>query len=71
MHYTDQIDLLRHAHPELANEFAAFQGVSDILAWMQRRDLTRAAVDIIGMDEFEYDFLIEQGPGCWLAFGIT
>jgi hypothetical protein len=63
---------MRSAHPRLAADLAGFNRVSDVLAWMQRRDLCSAAVDMIGMDEFEYDFLIElHAEGCWLAFGLT
>ena len=72
MRYQDHIQPVHGFSPALAAELAGFNGVSDILAWMQRRGLCSAAVDMIGMDEFEYDFLIElQNEGCWLAFGLT
>ena len=72
MRYQRSLADLRRAAPHLAAEFAAFAGVSDVLAWMQRHGLCSAAVDMIGMDEFEYDFLIElKTEGCWLAFGLT
>jgi hypothetical protein len=72
MQYTDYCNGLRSTHPELAEEFARFGGISDVLAWMQRRDLCRTAVDMIGQDEFHYDFLIQlPAEGGWLVFGVT
>ena len=72
MDYSDYCDALRAMHPRLTEELASFNGVSDMLAWMQRRDLCHAAVDMVALDEFEYDFLIElQNEGRWLAFGLT
>jgi hypothetical protein len=71
MTYAADVNVLREMHSALAEELAAFRGVSDLLDWMQRANLTRAAVDIIGQDEFEYDFLIQLPAGEWLAFGIT
>jgi len=68
----DSLRVLRSTHPDLAEEVRHFRGVSDILMWMQQTGRTRAAVDIVGQDEFHYDFLIELEPGGdWLAFGIT
>ena len=47
-------------------------GVADVLAWMRRAGLAQTVVDIVGMDEFEYDFLIRLRPdGEWVAFGVT
>ena len=44
----------------------------------QREQLVRrlaakdSSIDLIGMDEFEYDFLVEVKPeGLWLTFGVT
>jgi hypothetical protein len=72
MKYAEHIAALRATDPTLAEEAAGFRGVSDVLAWMQRRGLARTAVDIVGQDEFEYDFLIQLEPaGRWLAFGLT
>jgi hypothetical protein len=70
--YADHVEVLRHQDPDLADEVAAFPSITGVLAWMQRRGLARAAVDIIGQDEFHYDFLIElERGGRWLAFGVT
>ncbi len=72
MQYADYCDALRATHPQLADEFARFGGISDVLAWMQRRDLCRTAVDIVGQDEFHYDFLIQlPADGGWIAVGVT
>jgi hypothetical protein len=70
--YPDYVEALRKEFPELAEEFANFRGIDGVLNWMKRRNLCRAAVDIIGQDEFCYDFLIQFEPGRrWIAFGVT
>jgi hypothetical protein len=70
--YPDYVAALRTDAPELAEELAAFQGITGVLDWMKRRGLCQAAVDIVGQDEFHYDFLIQFEPGGrWLAFGVT
>jgi hypothetical protein len=69
--YADYIALLRQQEPALAEELAGFAGMGAVLDWMQRRELTRTAVDIVGMDEFHYDFLLQLPSGRWLVFGVT
>jgi hypothetical protein len=70
--YADHIEALRNESPDLAAETASFRSVEAVLQWMKQRGLTRAAVDLVGMDEFSYDFLIQLEPnGRWIAFGIT
>ena len=70
--YADHVERLRAACPDLASEFAPFHGVEEVLQWMQRRYGGRVAVDIVGQDEFHYDFLIELEPGGrWVSFGVT
>jgi hypothetical protein len=70
--YVEYVNRLRAEWPDLAEEFGRFTGVEQVLQWMQRRDLCRASVDIVGQDEFHYDFLIQFDPGGrWLAFGVT
>ena len=71
--YPDYLRLLRNEAAELADEFASFTGVKDVLDWMQRRGLFgRDGVDMVGQDEFHYDFLIQLEPtGRWLVFGVT
>ena len=72
LEYADYLERLRAREPELAQAFAGFTGIENVLDWMKRRGLCRAAVDIMGQDEFEYDFLLQLEPdGRWLAFGVT
>jgi hypothetical protein len=72
LEYADYVTALRRESPELAAEVASFRCMEQVLQWMQQRRLTQAAVDLIGMDEFSYDFLIQLEPeGRWLAFGVT
>ena len=72
MNYHDHVEALRAHRPDLAAELACFTGVSSVLAWMQARGLARTSVDIVGQDEFEYDFTIRLAPGAeWLSFGQT
>jgi hypothetical protein len=69
--YADYVERLRGA-PELAAEFASFSGVEQVLQWMLRRYGGKVAVDIVGQDEFHYDFLVELEPGGrWISFGVT
>jgi hypothetical protein len=68
----DYLQRLRATDPQLAEEFAGFTGVEQVLQWMARRGLATTAVDIVGQDEFEYDFLVRlDAAGRWLAFGVT
>jgi hypothetical protein len=70
--YPDYVETLRAREPDLAEEFARFTGITAVLDWMKRRGLTGTAVDIVGQDEFYYDFLIQMEPaGRWLSFGVT
>ena len=70
--YADYVAALREEEPELAAQVGSFRGLEQVLQWMQRRGLTHAAVDLIGMDEFSYDFLIQfEAAGRWIAFGVT
>lgn len=70
--YADYVTALRDDSPELAAEVASFRGLEQVLQWMHQRGLTQSTVDMIGMDEFSYDFLIQLEPdGRWIAFGVT
>jgi hypothetical protein len=70
--YSDYVAKLRSCEPELADALAGFHGVEDVLQWMQRRGLCHMPVDIVGQDEFSYDFLVQfEAQGRWLAFGVT
>jgi hypothetical protein len=70
--YPADLERLRLTLPALADEIAAFVGIGQVIDWMTARTEGRPSIDLIGMDEFEYDFLVECSPeGCWLAFGVT
>ena len=70
--YAEDIVRLRGALPKIADEIAKFVGIGQVMDWMTGRSPGRASVDLIGMDEFEYDFLMELEPaGRWLVFGVT
>jgi hypothetical protein len=70
--YVDHVAALRARDAGLADEVASFTSISRVLTWMQQRALTQAKIDIVGQDEFHYDFMIELEPGGrWLVFGVT
>jgi hypothetical protein len=70
--FADDIVRLRATLPAVADEIASFVGIGQVMDWMVGRSSDKPAVDLIGMDEFEYDFLVEIEPaGRWLAFGVT
>jgi hypothetical protein len=72
LEYADHVAALRREEPALAGELAGFTGVGQVLEWMKRRGLAQTRVDLVGQDEFHYDFLIELEPGGrWLAVGVT
>ena len=72
LEYADHVQALRAEFPDLAAEVASFRSVEHVLQWMKRRGLTQTAVDLIGMDEFSYDFLIQLEPGDgWISFGVS
>jgi len=70
--YHDCVNQLGQDHPDLAQEFSSFRGLEDLLDWMQRRNFPTGSVDLIGMDEFCYDFLLDwKANERWLVFGVT
>ncbi len=70
--YSDYADILRNQDPTLAEEIKWFHGIEQVLNWMNSRNLGQATIDMVGQDEFEYDFLIELEPdGRWIIFGVT
>lgn len=72
MDYFEYMSVLEAKHPELAEVFARSDSLENVLDWMQTRDLPAGTVDIIGQDEFSYDFLIRLEPeGRWLVFGVN
>lgn len=72
MNYQEDVEKLLTSNPKVGREVGDFRGVSDVMTWMQTTGRTKAQVDIIGQDEFHYDFLVELAElGEWVAFGIT
>lgn len=72
LEYDDHLERLRGSEAALAAELEGFRSIEHVLQWMQKRALCQAAVDIVGMDEFHYDFLIQLAPrGRWICFGVT
>ena len=70
--FEEYVAALRPQHPDIAQDFAGFRGLEDVLQWMGRRGLGRGDVDIVGQDEFHYDFLLRlDNAGRWLAVGVT
>jgi hypothetical protein len=70
--YADYVKDLRLTDPDLANRVAGRHGLESVLNWTKGIDLPPGSVDLIGQDEFAYDFLVELEPGGpWLAFGLT
>ena len=71
--YPDYVRLLRNEHPDLADEVADYTSVKEVLDLIQRRDLLdRDGIDMVGQDEFHYDWLIQLKPsGHWVVFGVT
>lgn len=70
--YHASVQSLASGHPDLARDLASFRGLEDLLNWMQAREFPPGSVDMIGQDEFCYDFLLElKTNGRWLVFGVT
>jgi hypothetical protein len=70
--FAEYVAELSAEDPDLARDFAGFHGIEDVLQWMSRRTVGRADVDIVGQDEFHYDFLVRfDATERWLAFGVT
>ena len=72
MEYADYVRELRAAHPDLAEALSRSDSIEKVLDWMQTRELPAGVVDIIGQDEFSYDFLIRlNAEDRWLVFGVN
>ena len=70
--FDDYVERLRPDYPELADAFAGFTGIEQVVQWMAQHALMGKDVDIVGQDEFHYDFLVHLGKeGRWLAFGVN
>jgi hypothetical protein len=72
MDYSEHVAVLASERPELAEVFARSDSLENVLDWMESRPLSAGSVDIIGQDEFSYDFLIRLEPeDRWLVFGVN
>jgi len=70
--YPAYVEALARELPELASTFRPFTGIENVLEWMKARNPGRWEIDLVGQDEFSYDFLLEwESGGRWLAFGVT
>jgi hypothetical protein len=70
--YPQDIERLRETLPTLAMEIASFTGIGHVIDWFSQTEKGTPAIDLIGMDELEYEFVVEaRAQGCWLVFGVT
>lgn len=69
--YADDIHRLAATEPALAAALAGFTSIAQVVDWFSLSGDGKPAIDIIAMDEFEYDFLVQTPAGFWLAFGVT
>jgi hypothetical protein len=71
LQFEDYLEKLRVCFSVLAESFTR-DSIEGVLDWMETRELPSDAVDIIGQDEFSYDFLIRlDDEGRWLVFGVN
>ena len=70
--YQDEVKDLARSNPDLAQLVANWHSLESVLEWMKEKGFPPGSIDLIGQDEFEYDFLLEMEPkGRWLVFGVT
>jgi hypothetical protein len=70
--YVDYIRALRSTHAQLADELSAFRGLGSVLAWLKRRGIPLAKVEIVQQDECSLDFILPlDSSAAHLVFGIT
>ena len=70
--YAEYVNRLAQQESALAEQVADFHGIEHVLQWMQTNGLCHTKVDIVGQDEFHYDFLVEMpAAGQWIVFGVT
>lgn len=68
--YADDVERMRACFPALAETLAGFTGVGQVVDWLAARG--RPTLDMVAMDEFEYDFVIELQPeDRWLVLGVS
>jgi hypothetical protein len=72
LEYADYVERLRADWPELAAAFAGRDSIEHVVEWMKERGFPPGSVDMVGQDEFSYDFLIRlDDTGSWLVFGVN
>jgi hypothetical protein len=72
MDYADYFRQFQAEHSDLAADLAIAKSLESVMAWMRRRGLDLASVEIIQQDEYSLDFVIPLSPsGRYLVFGIT
>jgi hypothetical protein len=72
LEYSDHVDELRADWPDLAATFAGRDSIEHVVEWMKQRGFPPGSVDMVGQDEFNYDFLIRlDDGGRWLVFGVN
>jgi hypothetical protein len=70
MEYAASVNELRRDYPDLAERFQGFDGVTQVVDWLQTLE-QRLALDFVSHDEFSYDLLIHLDDRRWLAFGVN
>ena len=72
LEYDDYVEQLRASHPQLAAAFSGRDSIEHVIEWMKQRGFPPGSVDMVGQDEFSYDFLIQlDAAGRWLVFGVN
>jgi hypothetical protein len=72
LEYDDYVEALRADWPGLASAFAGRDSIEHVVLWMKQRGFPPGSVDMVGQDEFSYDFLIRlDAAGRWLVFGVN
>jgi hypothetical protein len=72
LEYSEYVERLKSADKDIAEQVAGFSGIDHVLQWMQQHELVQTDADIVGQDEFSYDFLLRLVPTSrWLSFAVT
>jgi hypothetical protein len=72
LEYADYVERLRPDWPDLAAVFVGRDSIEHVVEWMKQRGFPPGSVDMVGQDEFSYDFLIRlDDMGRWLVFAVN
>jgi hypothetical protein len=71
LEYCDYVDRLRADWPDLAAALVGRDSIEHVVEWLKQRGFPPGSVDLVGQDEFSYDFLIRLDAGHWLVFGVN